>query len=216
HDSTKPAAVFSLCYAVNTLGGVAGAALTGFVLLRYSGLQHTLWIAAGVNILVAVAAGGLSLGCADSKPRALNAPVHESSPKIQRVPLACAALTGAVCTGLEVVWSRILGILTSNSAYGFSLLLTVLLIGLTIGGLIQAVLARRPGSAWRRLAVCQWLLAAVTLAASPYFHATPEWLVRMSTHPPPFPLLGGLPLLTAAAPPPPAILLGLSLPLHAS
>src|SRR5262249_39235228 len=37
---------FSMLYAVNTLGGVLGAALTGLLFLRYLGMQQTLWLAA--------------------------------------------------------------------------------------------------------------------------------------------------------------------------
>src|SRR2546430_7511275 len=47
---------FSLLYAINTLGAVVGAALTGFVLLHHLGLQETIWLAASVNLVVASAA----------------------------------------------------------------------------------------------------------------------------------------------------------------
>src|SRR5262245_41172074 len=47
---------FSLLYAVNTLGAVLGAALTGFVLLHRLGLQQTLWLASAVNLLIALSA----------------------------------------------------------------------------------------------------------------------------------------------------------------
>jgi len=43
----------SAVYAFNTLGGIAGSLLAGFLLIPYVGSQYTLTIAAGLNLLVA-------------------------------------------------------------------------------------------------------------------------------------------------------------------
>jgi spermidine synthase len=212
---TLPSA-FSLLYAVNTLGAVAGAALTGFVLLRYLGMQETLWIAAGLNFLVALGAGlsaRLRTGTPDERvvPGGEGA-VHEPTPW-PWVALACAALTGAITMGLEVAWTRILGILTSNSAYGFALLLTVLLVGLALGSLVQWQWSRRRGDSWRRLALCQWLLAAINLAILPCYRCTPEWLVHWCDGGSAGQIFCGELFLTAGALFVPALLMGMSLPL---
>jgi spermidine synthase len=115
--------------------------------------------------------------------------------------------------GLEVAWTRILGVFTSNSAYAFALMLTVVLLGLALGSLLQAAWSRRPGDSWRRLALCQGLLAAWTLAAVPYFRTTPAWLARCSAgSPAPVVFLAEL-ALTAGALLVPAVLLGLGFPL---
>src|SRR5205085_10095933 len=47
---------FSVLYAINTLGAVVGASLTGFVLLHHLGLRQTIWLAAGINLVVAIVA----------------------------------------------------------------------------------------------------------------------------------------------------------------
>jgi spermidine synthase len=240
---------FSVLYGVNTLGSVAGAALTGFVFLHFVGMQRTVWIAVGVNLTVASVAGmasrraaqppggGMVPGCGTVSDRA--APPteglpwrpgketfgqgrwrgQETTPQQQLAPavlpsaaLAAAALTGAATLGCEVVWSRILGIFTSNSAYAFALLLSVLLLGMGAGSLLQAVWARRRGDAWLRLALCQALLAAVTLALLFGSRDTPDWLARWS---------GGLAwsmfagelALTAGLLFVPAVLIGMSFPL---
>jgi spermidine synthase len=240
----KPAdapGTFSLLYAVNTLGAAVGAALTGFVLLRYVGMRPTLEIAAGVNFLVALGAiglghrrqlggpfpksgSGLVEGChalvrqsmlsstkawhPSLKPQGANRAVRP-----MRLALVCAALTGATSMGFEVAWARVLGILTSNSAYGFALLLTILLLGLVLGSLVQWLWSRRPGDGWRRLLLCQWLLAAITLGSLPFFHHAPEWLERLCDgRSVPAVFLGELGL-TALALLLPAVLMGLSLPL---
>lgn len=43
-------------YAINTLGAVVGAGLAGFVLVRQFGVQKTLFITAGANILIGIIA----------------------------------------------------------------------------------------------------------------------------------------------------------------
>src|SRR5207248_11349083 len=109
------------------------------------GLRQTLWLASGVNLLVGACACVLGWG-EGPKPQASEAPPLEGMPPGgTRLALAGAALTGTAGLGLEVVWARVLGILTSNSAYGFALLLTVLLLGLAAGSLLQAWWSRRPG-----------------------------------------------------------------------
>lgn len=173
---------FSLLYGINTLGAVAGAALTGLVLLRYLGMQQTLWIAVALNAFVGVAVlflrqaeSGSTLRVEATVPAAM---VVGSNRLPAGLVLACAVTTGAVTTGLEVAWTRVLGIFSSNSAYAFALVLSVLLLGLAVGGLLQSLWARRPGDPLRRLALCQWALAGLTLATLPYFRAAPAWFDR--------------------------------------
>src|SRR5205085_5095872 len=89
-------------------------------------------------------------------------------------------LTGAMGMALEVAWTRVLGVLTSNSAYCVALVLTVMLLGLGLGALIQWGWLQWHGGGWHRFAVCQCLLAAVTLGTVPLFRTAPAWLERAS------------------------------------
>jgi spermidine synthase len=202
---------FSLLYAVNTLGAVAGSALTGFVLLHFLGMRQTLWIAALLNLLVALGAG---LGSRKEKGDAALFRMEEKScVPFFWVAMGCAAMTGATSMALEVVWTRVLGILTSNSAYGFALVLTVLLLGLGLGGLLQSWWSRHPGESWRRLAVCQWLLAGITLFSLPFFRSTPGWLEQCCDGSSITAVFLGELALTGSALLVPAVLMGSSLPL---
>jgi spermidine synthase len=215
---------FSLFYAVNTLGAVLGAALTGFFFLRLLGMQQTMVLAAGLNWLVAGAAWLLSRAAkpdvvAERFQRA-EAPAlwkrATTSSEAGNRPLgvlALAAVTGAASMALEVVWTRILGILTCNSAYGFALLLSVMLSGLALGAFIQAWWSRRPGNGWARLAACQWLLALVCLVSPSFFHRAPAWFDRWCDGSSSGSVFFGEFLLTAGALLVPAVLLGASLPL---
>jgi spermidine synthase len=215
------ALVFSRLYAVNTLGAGVGAGLTGFVFLHYLGMQETLWIAAGINGVAALSAVVLGVIQSDdrhgaaatlSPPVTLESDSHPSRARM-RLVLLCAGLCGATGMGLEVVWARILGILTSNSAYGFALLLTVLLGGLVMGSWLQSIWLRRAGDRWTRLAVCQWLLAAVVLVAQPFYGSAPAWFERCCEGGRVPTILAGEFALAAGLVLVPAVLMGMALPL---
>src|SRR5262249_8602523 len=102
---------------------------------------------------------------------------------------------------------------TLNSAYGFALLLSMVLLGLVLGSLLQALWSRRYGDSWRRLAFCQWLLAGVTLATLPFFRTAPAWLDEICDGSSMQAVFWAETALTASALLVPAILMGLSLPL---
>jgi spermidine synthase len=207
---------FGLFYSVNTLGAVLGAALTGFVLLRYVGMYASLCVGVGLNVAVALIAWMVGMRQPVESPRAsLEAPPAPTPIRRTTAVLAmiCAAGTGATTLGLEVVWTRILGVFTSNSAYAFALMLTSVLLGLGIGALLQAWMARREGDTWRRLALCQCLLIAVCLFSVPHLHTAPAWLDRLCDGQSALAVFGGEAALTVAVVLLPAILLGLGFPL---
>jgi spermidine synthase len=210
----RPAA-FSLLYGVNTLGAVVGAALTGLLLIRWLGTHATITLAAGLNGLAALGAVGLSLWPLPEWHEASAEEPTAAPPAASRWPLFAAALTGAVTTGLEVAWTRVLGIFTSNSAYAFAVVLTVVLLGLGLGGLLQAAWSRRPGDNRLRLTVCQAALALLTLVSLPYFHTPPAWLTDLYGTAPPGRIFLAELALTAAALLGPSVLMGLSFPLLA-
>ncbi len=211
---------FSLLYGINTLGAVLGAVLTGFVLLRCLGMRQTLWLAAGINFLAAV---GAALGDRFSSlevpatPHADSVEASSAPSSFWRWPAAaCAGVTGAGALGFEVAWTRILGIYTSNSAFAFALVLGVMLLGLGLGSLVQALWARRPGDSGRRLALCQGFLAALILGSLPYFRTAPAWLGQWCDGTSALRIFLAELTLTAAALFLPAVLMGMTFPLLAA
>jgi spermidine synthase len=213
HQSAA-APTFSLLYSVNTLGALLGAGLTGFVFLHFLGMQLTLFLAAALNGIVAVAA---FLTSREEAPAPLSrADVKGAVPATsvwQRLAVACAAATGAITLGEEVVWTRILGILTSNGAYAFALMLAVMLLGIGLGSLVQRWWSRWPGDSWGRLTCVQWLLGGVSLGSLWFFRSPPEWLDKVSDGTSTSALFLAETALTASALLVPAFLTGLSFPL---
>src|SRR5438477_7285104 len=98
-SALAPQAAFSTLYAINTLGAVAGAALTGFVLIHFLGMLQTLWIAALLNFVVALAA---------ARGSRAEAPLNDAPSTADGAPtrwywlaIGCAGTTGAASLALE-------------------------------------------------------------------------------------------------------------------
>ena len=146
---------WGLLYGGNTVGAVFGCLLAGFYLLRVFNMATATFVAAGINVIVAL----ISLLLAGLTPnRAVvgdspDAP-SQSAPEIKmadsvdadtqsRWPIyVTIALSGASALGAEVVWTRLLGMLLGATVYVFSIILAVFLIGLAIGSAGGAWLVR--------------------------------------------------------------------------
>jgi len=135
-------------YAVNTSGAVLGAALAGFVLLPSLGQPATLYLAASINL--AVALGAVLLGRRHAFAPSWGAPVDIESPldveksdvgsvegPRSRVLLAFS-LSGAAALVNQVAWSRSFELFTGSTTYSFSLIVCAFIAGLALGGHVLA------------------------------------------------------------------------------
>jgi spermidine synthase len=168
-------------YALNTLGAVAGCVVSTFMLLEIYGTRTTLWLAALVNLLVAVTARALDRHWAgetgpivptgDSAPPfpALSGlPALPAPPAPSALPafvLAASAIVGFAFFLMELVWYRMLGPLLGGSVFTFGLILAVALAGIGLGGLIYALTSRdRPATLEGFATTC--LLESLAIAAT--------------------------------------------------
>jgi len=131
-------------YALNTLGATLGCALAGFVLIRQVGVMGSLVVAAGLNLLVALAGWRLSLqGEMPPAPREEVAPQPVAgSPAIAMV-LGASFVSGLVSLGYEMVWMRSVAIPLGGFTYVFSAVLTVYLLGNVLGAALGSRLVAR-------------------------------------------------------------------------
>jgi spermidine synthase len=137
-------------YAVNTLGAVAGAFLTGYFLIRLLGVNRTITITAAVNTGIAALAWWISRRLPEgptAAPSGVKAP-----PPAQRRPadpaanprttqiavLAAVFLAGFCALALEVLWTRVLVFVLETSAYAFTCMLTCFVFGLATGSLLAS------------------------------------------------------------------------------
>jgi spermidine synthase len=138
-------------YALNTLGATLGCFLAGFVLIRSLGVMGTLYFAAAVNLVVALAGWVLSQQYerdGEAAMQAIAAPaVDLPTSRLawwQSCSLAAAFLvSGLVSIGYELVWMRSLSLLLGSFTYVFSAVLTVYLLGNVVGAWIASRVARR-------------------------------------------------------------------------
>ena len=172
-------------YGLNTAGAALGCFVTDFALVPAVGLQGTQVIAAVLN--VAVAAGALFLaGRTESAPAVVpsaravpKAPAKRRAPRRQVEPdrvetpgstEALALLTGAALAlsgfgalGMEIVWFRHFTLLLGGFRAVFSVLLTVILVGIGAGSLLGGLLHRRTTRPAQWLMAVQGLFVAAAL-----------------------------------------------------
>lgn len=142
----------ALLYGVNTLGAVAGALLSTFVLLEALGNRSTLAVAVILNVLVALTALRLRVPAIAAEPPLVPAEetletetVEPELPPASKMPVyAASAIVGFAFLLMELVWYRMLSPLLGGTTYMFGLILATVLLGIGAGGTAYALVRRRP------------------------------------------------------------------------
>ena len=160
----------AVLYAVNTAGAALGCFLTDFVLVPSLGLRATQYVAVFFNMIAGLGALWLSkpfeIGNLESGMRRANSKFLIPNSEFRvAVPLTSLALamSGFAAMGLEILWFRHFSILLGGFRAVFSLLLTVILIGIGAGSLASGFLHRRTARPAQSLIVVQALFVASTL-----------------------------------------------------
>jgi spermidine synthase len=138
-------------YALNMLGAMLGCFLAGFVLIRFVGVMGSLYIAAAINLLVALGGWIISryhdrIVESDVKASQTFRPKAESGQpaawKNHLLLLACFS-SGLISIGYELIWMRSVVFLVGGYTYVFSAVLTIYLLGNVIGVSIGSRLSKR-------------------------------------------------------------------------
>ncbi|MDX1519284.1 MAG: fused MFS/spermidine synthase, partial [Gammaproteobacteria bacterium] len=121
----------SMLYFSNSIGASIGVLVSGFVLIKLTGLPGTILTAAIINILLALLVYLLA-GSDRETPRF---PARLSSrDRLPLVFLAAAFLTGAASFIYEISWIRMLSMVLGTSTHSFELMLSAFILGLALGG----------------------------------------------------------------------------------
>ncbi|MFT5285956.1 MAG: spermidine synthase [Planctomycetota bacterium] len=156
-------------YAINTLGGAAGAALAGFFLIPKLGLNATIYVAAATDLVVG--ASILLLRVSENASfKTDTVQVKAAQPSRHFVYLLLFAVS-FVALGIEVLWTRQLSLLFRNSVHTYTLTLTVVLVGIVIGSFSVAPLLDR---LQRRALTFGWLQALTGLSILVLMSLAPE------------------------------------------
>ena len=133
-------------YAMNTLGALTGASLTGFVLIGAIGIQKSFLFAAAVNVVIGAIAivRGIDPTDDDAAVRDTAAPSSAAAPsRLGHVLAVVITTSGLAALALEVVWFRMLVLFLDATTYAFTTMLATVLAGIGIGGAVASSLLRR-------------------------------------------------------------------------
>lgn len=129
---------FSFLYVANVLGAACGAAVTALVLVEIMGFSGTLYLGAGFNLSISVAAllmGREYAGVRRAETSSATAERPAPLPGAPSAMLTVAVLfvTGFSSMALEVVWTRAFTPVMHTTIYAFAALLVTYLVATWIG-----------------------------------------------------------------------------------
>jgi spermidine synthase len=216
-ESERLAGSLGLLYGLNTLGAAVGVYLAGFHLIELMGVSNSAYLAAGINLMVGVAALLIDRGISPAVGMGLQAESLEEekanagSPgrAIRSACMIVAGISGLAVLGYEVVWTRLLSLLMRSFTYSFALMLSLFLLGLVLGALALRIFGDRLRRPVETLGWVQLVMGAYVAAC----------LLWMPTYLTPVPassftaFLFGSALRASIVVLPPTILSGVALPL---
>jgi spermidine synthase len=165
-------------YSANIAGAVFGCLLAGFYLLRVFDMAIATYVAAAINLLVALLAFWLAR--LQLTEAAATEPIAEPTTHTPAATLIylSIAISGLTALGAEVIWTRLLSLLLGATVYTFSIILAVFLVGLWLGSSVGSSLTRRLDDTRWALAACQALLTlAIVWTAYSLAIVLPHWPV---------------------------------------
>ncbi len=167
-------------YGGNTVGAVLGSLLAGFYLLRVHDMAIATYVAVALNVLVALTALLIARVAPHEAVAEDEEGVVRAAPGAWTIYVAIA-LSGMTALASEVIWTRLLSLLFGATAYTFSLILAVFLLGIGIGSSLGSALARNMARPRLALGWCQMLLCgAIAWAAYTLALSLPFWPIDPS------------------------------------
>src|SRR5687767_13675650 len=174
-------------YATNTLGAVIGCAAAGFFLIPTLGMRMTVFVAAGVNLVIAVLILVVDRlrdkGLAELPPQtAVEEPstAKAADPSSLRwVVLGAFALSGFASLVYENAWTRALTLVIGSSIYSFTTMLVTFLIGLALGGFIYARFLGEREARLSTFGLIELWVGLAAIATIPLFERLPLIFVRL-------------------------------------
>ncbi len=139
----------AILYFVNTLGSAFACYLCATFLLRDLGQPGSVYVAAGINMLVGMTAfffGRHELVQTTQDLMTSSAPTP-GEPKLRIwIAMLIAGLTGFIALGFEITWFRVFALASQDRAPAFALLLSTFLAGIAAGSYISEKLTEKKNS----------------------------------------------------------------------
>lgn len=177
HRPGEEGARAGAAYAINTLGGMAGAFLSGFVLIRLLGMTATIALAAATNAAI----GGVALLIAHRWKATLApeapwspAPVPPGALPSSWIVTVCG-FSGFASLAYEVLWTRYFVNSFHSTVAAFSTILIAYLGGLGLGAALASRAARTQVLSSRHLAILQGAIALSVLLLLGSVESVSQW-----------------------------------------
>jgi spermidine synthase len=174
----------ALFYGLNTLGGVVGCALAGYVLIENVGLQGTLLGVGVLNLLLGGAAlllarGGATedLALPEEKTETPQPTIEPADGRTRRLALALIAVTAFGSLLYEIAWTRVLVLVVGSSTYAFTTILAAFLAGIGLGSLFAVGRGRPARELLLGAAFVQAGIAVMASLLFPFFRGLPVYIV---------------------------------------
>ncbi|MEY4375315.1 MAG: hypothetical protein RL760_1482, partial [Candidatus Eisenbacteria bacterium] len=184
-ERERVGAALARLYALNTLGAVLGSFAAGFVLLPIVGLAATTYVAAALNMLVAIvawrapASGGA--GAREAAPVASSEASHAVLGARSRLVVALLfAVSGFGALAFQIAWVRLFGLVFGSSVYSFSAVLGIYLLGIALGAALIGRWLERVATL-TGFALLQLGLAASAALAVHAFPGLPQRMLEMGS-----------------------------------
>ena len=174
-------------YATNTLGAVIGCAAGGFLLIPTLGMRETVYVAAGVNLVIAVVIlivdrlrdkAPLPVVPEPSESTPTESEAHSAS-MLRWVVLVSFGLSGFASLVYENAWTRSLTLVIGSSIYSFSTMLVTFLIGLALGGFFYARILGQREARLSTFGLIELWVGLSALATIPLFEKLPLIFLRL-------------------------------------
>ncbi len=169
-------------YALNTFGAVAGSLAAGFVLLPNLGLSATTFVAASLNVIVALVAwraGAAAAAPAATAPAPVAAEAVLDAPT-RRIVAILFALSGFGALAFQIAWVRLFGLVFGSSVYSFSAVLGLYLLGIALGAALVGPRLKQVATL-TGFGLLQLGLAASAALAVQAFPGLPQRMLDMGT-----------------------------------
>ena len=187
-------------YTVNTFGACLGAYLTGFFLLRQLGLSGTTWLAVAIDFAIGIVILLVARNAAGTRNEpppveretaAENGEVdpydreesraresRRALPLQVRLAVWAFALSGFANMMLQNAWIKSITQTIGNSTYAFTIIVTLFIFGIGVGGLIFSLLADRIRNLELALGIVITLTGIAVSVTVPVLGVYPAWGAR--------------------------------------
>lgn len=140
----SPRKTMSLFYTLNLAGAILGAFVGPYLFFPHLGLVGTLLLTCMIDFTVVVGVL-IVMGC---HPKTLTRPAinymeegyGNFKDKRSFILVFIGFFSGFLFFALEVLWTHLIGAVLGNSVYAFAAMLSLVLVGLFVGGLLASIL----------------------------------------------------------------------------